>query len=111
VDDDTDHVAFFQAPGLILALWDRGKLAHDSGVTDTGGWGRVTLAYNVRSPKEVDGVLAEARAAGATIARPRGGELLGWVLGGVHRPRRPPLGGRPHNPGWTIHEDGRTTLD
>ena len=23
VDDDTDHVAFFQAPGLIVALWDR----------------------------------------------------------------------------------------
>ena len=42
VDDDTDHVAFFQTPGLILALWDRGKLAHDSGVTDTGGWGGVT---------------------------------------------------------------------
>lgn len=24
------------------------------GVTDTGGWGGVTLAYNVRSPEEVD---------------------------------------------------------
>ena len=70
VDDDSDHVAFFQAGGLIVALWDRGKLAIDSGVTDTGGWGGVTLAYNVRSPEEVDAVLAEAGAAGATIARP-----------------------------------------
>ena len=32
VDDETDHVAFFQIPGLIVALWDRGKLARDSGV-------------------------------------------------------------------------------
>ena len=40
VDDETDHVAFFQTPGLIVALWDRAKLAQDSGVTDTGGWGR-----------------------------------------------------------------------
>ena len=69
VDDETDHVAFFQTPGLIVALWDRGKLARDSGVTDTGGWGGVTLAYNVRSPEEVDAVLAEAREAGARIAR------------------------------------------
>ena len=69
VDDETDHVAFFQAGGLILALWDRGKLAADSEVEDRGGWGGVTLAYNVRSPEEVDAVLAEARAAGATIPR------------------------------------------
>jgi catechol 2,3-dioxygenase-like lactoylglutathione lyase family enzyme len=56
VDDETDHVAFFQTPGCIVALWDRGKLARDSGVTDTGGWGGVTLAYNVGSPEEVDAV-------------------------------------------------------
>ena len=44
VDDETDHVAFFQTPGLIVALWDRAKLAQDSGVTDTGGWGAATRA-------------------------------------------------------------------
>jgi hypothetical protein len=37
VDDETDHVAFFQIPGMIVALWDRGKLAQDSGVEDSGG--------------------------------------------------------------------------
>jgi hypothetical protein len=37
VDDETDHVAFLQTPRLILTLWDRGKLARDSGVTNTGG--------------------------------------------------------------------------
>ena len=51
-------VVFFQAGGMVLALWGRDKLAEDSAVTDRGGWGGVTLAYNVGSPAEVDAVLA-----------------------------------------------------
>jgi catechol 2,3-dioxygenase-like lactoylglutathione lyase family enzyme len=62
-------VVFFQAGGMILALWGRDKLAEDSTVTDGGGWGGITLAHNVASPEEVDAVLAEAKAAGATIGR------------------------------------------
>ena len=100
VDDDTDHVAFFQAPGLIVALWDRGKLAADSGVT---------LAYNVRSPQEADAVLAEAQAAGATIARPGASTFWGGYSGVFIDPDGHPWEVA-HNPGWTVHEDGRTTL-
>src|ERR671923_1500315 len=81
VDDETDHVAFFQAGGLIVALWDRGKLERDSGVEDRGGWGGVTLAHNVRSPAEVDAVLAEAREAGATIARSGAATFWGGYSG------------------------------
>jgi uncharacterized glyoxalase superfamily protein PhnB len=110
VDDDTDHVAFFQTPGLILALWDRGKLAHDSGVTDTGGWGGVTLAYNVSALEEVDTVLAQAQAAGATIARPGAATFWGGYSGVFIDPDGHPWEVA-HNPGWTVHEDGRTTLD
>ena len=54
---------------MILALWDRAKLAEDSVTADGGGWGGVTLAYNVNSPEDVDRVMAEARSAGATIGR------------------------------------------
>ena len=43
-------VVFFQAGGMIVALWSRGQLAEDSGVEDGGGWGGVTLAHNVGSP-------------------------------------------------------------
>src|SRR4051812_613395 len=71
-----DEVVFIQAGGSVLALWDRAKLAADSSVTDTGGWGGVALAHNVGSPAEVDAVLAEAAAAGATIGRP--GEATEW---------------------------------
>ena len=39
---------------MIVALWDRGKLAEDTVVTDGGGWGGVTLAHCVGSPEEVD---------------------------------------------------------
>jgi uncharacterized protein len=65
-------VAFFQSRGMIVALWGRDQLAEDSGVEDGGGWGGVTFAHNVRSPEEVDGVIAEAERAGARIARPGG---------------------------------------
>ena len=109
VDDDTDHVAFFQTPGLIVALWGRGKLAADSGVEDSGGWGGVTLAYNVRSPEEVDAVLAEARAAGATIARAGAPTFWGGYSGVFIDPDGHPWEVA-HNPGWTVHDDGRTTL-
>src|SRR5437870_9743554 len=64
-----DDVVFFQAGDMILALWDRAKLAEDSCVEDSQGWGGVTLAHNVASPDEVDAVTEEARAAGATIGR------------------------------------------
>ena len=67
-----DDVVFFQAGGLVVALWGRQELAADSGVRDTRGWGGVTLAHNVASPAEVDATLAEAKTAGATIPRPAG---------------------------------------
>jgi hypothetical protein len=62
-----EDVVFFQAGDMVLALWDREKLAEDSCVQDGGGWGGVTLALNVASPEEVDEVTEQARAAGASI--------------------------------------------
>ena len=64
-----DDVVFFQAGCMIVALWGRAELAEDSAVEDGGGWGGVTLAYNVSSPDEVDAVIEEARAAGGAIGR------------------------------------------
>jgi hypothetical protein len=109
VDDDTDHVAFFQTGGHIVALWDRAKLAADSGVDDNGGWGGITLAYNVRSPEEVDAVLAEAKAAGAHITREGAKTFWGGYSGVFVDPDGHPWEVA-HNPGWTVHEDGSTTL-
>ena len=74
--DDAD-VVFFQAGGVVLALWGRDHLADDSAVDDAGGWGGVTLAYNTRAPEEVDAVIEEARRAGATIGRKPGTTFWG----------------------------------
>ena len=53
-------VWFFQANGFVLGLWDRRKLEADTGTADSGGWGGVTLAYNVVTEAAVDAVLTEA---------------------------------------------------
>src|SRR5262245_44615529 len=66
---ELDGTTFFQVGGSILSLWSRELLAEDSGMSDGGGWGGVTLAHNVGSDAEVDQVIAEARAAGARVAR------------------------------------------
>jgi catechol 2,3-dioxygenase-like lactoylglutathione lyase family enzyme len=109
VDNDSDHVAFFQAGGMIFALWGRQRLAEDSKVEDGGGWGGVTLAYLVHSPAEVDALLEDARAAGATIGRPGAETVWGGYSGIFIDPDGHPWEVA-HNPGWTLHEDGRTTL-
>ena len=109
VNDENDHVVFFQAPGMIVALWGRDKLAADSGVEDGGGWGGVTLAYNTRSPDEVDAVLKEADVAGARIARWGAATFWGGYSGAFVDPDGHAWEVA-HNPGWTIREDGATSL-
>jgi uncharacterized protein len=105
-----DDVAFFQAGGMVVALWDRAKLAEDSAVEDPGGWGGITLALNVRSPAEVDAVIAEAEAAGATIGRPGAETFWGGYSGVFVDPDGHPWEVA-HNPHWTITEGGETLLN
>jgi catechol 2,3-dioxygenase-like lactoylglutathione lyase family enzyme len=104
-----DDVVFFQAGGMVLALWDRAMLAEDSGVDDRGGWGGVTLAHNVASPGEVDRVLEEARAAGATVAREGGETFWGGYSGAFVDPDGHPWEVA-HNPHWTLAPDGSVRL-
>ncbi|HEX4820003.1 MAG TPA: VOC family protein [Acidimicrobiales bacterium] len=103
------EVMFFQAGGMIVALWSREKLAEDSVVTDNGGWGGITLAYNTRSPEEVDEVLAQAEAAGGTIARPAAKAFWGGYTGIFLDPDGHPWEVA-HNPGWTITSEGAARL-
>ena len=104
-----DDVVFFQAGGMVFALWDRDELAEDSGVQDGGGWGGITPAHNVRSPAEVDAVIEEARSAGANIVREPAETFWGGYSAAFVDPE-----GHPweiaHNPRWTIHDDGSVEL-
>jgi catechol 2,3-dioxygenase-like lactoylglutathione lyase family enzyme len=102
-------VAFFQAGGMIFALWDRAKLAEDSVVPDSGGWGGVTLAHNVRSPAEVDAVLDQVRAAGGDVRRNGAETFWGGYSGAFVDPDGHPWEVA-HNPRWTIAEDGSVSL-
>lgn len=103
------EVVFFQAGGMVLALWGRDKLAQDSAVEDSGGWGGVTLAYNVGSPPEVDAVLEQARAAGAVIGRPGAATFWGGYSGIFIDPDGHPWEVA-HNPEWILAEDGSVHL-
>lgn len=104
-----DDVVFFQAGGMIVSLWGRDQLAKDTVVEDSGGWGGVTLAYNTRSPAEVDAVLEEVRRAGGTVTR-EGGETFWGGYSGAFADTE----GHPwevaHNPNWTVHDDGSVSL-
>jgi predicted lactoylglutathione lyase len=104
-----DDVIFFQTGGMIVALWDRAKLAEDSGVSDDGGWGGVALAQNVDSPDAVDAVVASARAAGATVTREAAATFWGGYSGVFVDPDGHPWEVA-HNPHWTLHDDGSVTL-
>jgi catechol 2,3-dioxygenase-like lactoylglutathione lyase family enzyme len=102
-------VVFFQSGGMVVALWGRGQLAEDSGVSDLGGWGGVTLAHNVASPPEVDAVIEEARAAGARIAREPAETFWGGYSSVFVDPDGHPWEVA-HNPRWTLGPDGSVTL-
>ena len=104
-----DDVVFFQTGCIIVALWGRDQLAEDSVVSDSGGWGGVTLAHLVRSPDEVDAVLADAEAAGATIGRPGADTFWGGYSGIFVDPEGHPWEVA-HNPHWTLGADGSVSL-
>jgi predicted lactoylglutathione lyase len=104
-----EEVVFFQTGCMIVALWDRDHLAEDSVVEDSGGWGGVTLAYNVNSPAEVDAVIAEARAAGALIGRDGAKTFWGGYSGVFVDPDGHPWEVA-HNASWSIAADGSVSL-
>jgi uncharacterized glyoxalase superfamily protein PhnB len=62
-------VAFFNLPnGLLFALYPQQQIAKDANLPVTpASPSSFTLGYNVNSKEEVDTILQEARAAGATI--------------------------------------------
>jgi uncharacterized protein len=104
-----DDVVFFQAGVMVFALWDRARLAEDSGVPEADGFGGVTLAYNAGSPDDVDVVMDEAAAAGATISRAAGETFWGGYSGAFVDPDGHPWEVA-HNPRWKLGEDGSITL-
>ena len=66
-----ENIIFYQLPGgVMLSLYGRKALAEDATVDHTGsGFKGFTLAYNTRSEKEVDEIIADLRSKGVKIVK------------------------------------------
>ena len=65
-----DDVAFFQAGGVVLAIYPREKLAEDALISPEGsGFSGITLAYNARSEAEVDEIISDLKSKGVKIVK------------------------------------------
>ncbi|TQV69659.1 VOC family protein [Exilibacterium tricleocarpae] len=79
--DAPPGVAFFNLNGTWLGLSERAALAADATVSAAGsGYNGFNLAHNVGSETQVDQVIEQAIAAGATLVKPA--QRAAW--GGYH---------------------------
>ena len=103
-------IAFYQAGGMVLALYPRDALAEDAGLEGAErGFGGIALAHNVRTRDEVDALVARAEKAGAAVLRPPKETFWGGYSGYFADPD-----GHPWevawNPHWRMTEDGNVIL-
>ena len=65
-----DDIAFFQAGGVVFAIYPREKLVEDAVIDSEGsGFAGFTLAYNAQSESEVDEIIADLKSKGVTIIK------------------------------------------
>ena len=110
------HIGFFQAGGVVLAVFGRSALAEDAqialnaaGVQTPAGFSGISLAHNVRSEAEVDAVLDQAVAAGATLTKPAHKTFWGGYSGYFSDPDGH-LWEVAHNPFLPMNEAGMPQL-
>ncbi len=107
-----DEIAFYQAGGVVLALWDWDKLAEDTVISSQPRpqtFRGSTLAWNCATPAEVDAVFAKAIAVGARLLRrPEKTEYGGYR--GYFSDLDGHVWEAVQAPGFTFTEDGRLIL-
>jgi catechol 2,3-dioxygenase-like lactoylglutathione lyase family enzyme len=111
----TEGVAFFQANGLVLCLFPIPDLAKDAGVKIAARppparpLGNISIAYNVRSRRQVATELSRAAKAGGTIVKPAQPAFWGGVTGYFADPDGH-LWEVAWNPFWKIDRRGNVSL-
>jgi uncharacterized protein len=105
-----EGVSFFQCGCMVFALWPWTSLAADAGVSpERSGAAGFALAYNARTREEVDAVLTEVAALGATVVKPAGEVFWGGYSGYLSD-----LDGHlwevAWNPGFALDATGAVTL-
>lgn len=105
------EVAFFNAGGLVIGLWDETKLAADAGVADDrkGAFKGFAFAFNARSADEVDEIFQRLERAGARISMPPHKTYWGGYSGYFADPEGNAWEVA-HNPFWPIDEAGRVAV-
>jgi predicted lactoylglutathione lyase len=103
------RVIFFQALGMVFALWAREDMEAETGVTG-GRPGGLMLAYNVGSDGQVDELLEAAAAAGGTVVAPARRMEWGGYSGSFSDPDGH-LWEVAHNQHWTVAADGSVSLE
>jgi len=108
---EVEETVFFQAGGMALILWGRGKLADDAGVEDRNpdGFGGIALAHNVRSRSAVDEVLRDAVNAGAELTQPARETFYGGYAGCFTDPDGH-VWEIAYNPDFPLDQDGAITI-
>jgi catechol 2,3-dioxygenase-like lactoylglutathione lyase family enzyme len=105
-----ESVTFYEAGGVILALFGRSDLAQDACVPDTpSGFAAVALAWNLEDEAAVDLAMARAAAGGARIVKPAQRAFWGGYSGYFADPDGH-LWEVAHNPFFPLDADGRLIL-
>ncbi|WP_341990739.1 VOC family protein [Azorhizobium sp. AG788] len=133
-DQGSDKVAFFDASGVVLSLFDRSALAADAGLTDAStplagtaaptdpapmadtaralskrSFSGIALAFNVADEEAVGHVMAAAEGAGATIVKTPQRAFWGGFSGYFADPDGH-IWEVAHNPFWLLDAAGRPVL-
>jgi predicted lactoylglutathione lyase len=107
-----NEVAFFDAGGVVLALYPWHLLAEDAATPDTprpATFRGMTLARNCKTDDEVDAVMAHALKIGATLLRPASATDYGGYRGYFADPDGHPWEAV-RAPGMGFTDDGRLVL-
>jgi uncharacterized protein len=105
-----DGVRFYQCGSMALSLYPRDALAADVGINDDGqGFSGITLGHNGRTKADVDALMKEAEAAGATIVKPAQDVFWGGYSG-YFRDLDGHLWEVAWNPGLPLDVNGAVTL-
>ncbi len=107
------QMAVFQLGGIALMLFGLKHLADDANskgrLPELGDFGGIAIAHNARSKEQVDAVLEQAVAAGATLLKPAEDVFWGGYSGYFADPD-----GHPWevawNPHWDLDDTGALTL-
>jgi len=106
-----EGIAFFQAGGVVLALFPREELAKDALVNTEGDdFTGFTLAYNAQSESEVDEIIRELKSKGVKIIK----EPQNVFWGGYSSYFADPDDNRwevAYNPFFPFDENGNLKLD